>query len=501
MSEYKSGESFVDHLYQELINSEEVKKAIKRKKENPKNREESIKYYMERMEQAHNTPRKIKLLKSFYYRKYVIDHLPENYVTLQWRIAREEGQGNIEITEEDKKRMLLNIQEGQKRSIDSWIEYLNSEELKYPMWFKYYVFQGILKLGKFDKEKKKFRKRTKDTISPFIEINSEVISKIYTILSKMIFKKDLTENERELLNNGESFKNFYTTVLIELEENRLIKRNEIKGKWVKYEQGNNYQSLLKSLQGKNTGWCIASEQMCREYLKSGDIYIYYTYDENKKPTEPRIAIKMNGQSRIAEVRGIDKEQNLEPKMIEIADSKLIEFPNNERIRYRKKMHDMKLLTLIEKKTNNSEQLTEEELIFLYELKTDIKGFGWNKDPRIEEIISKRNPKEDFKRINTDVIIKGIRWNISILKYVPLDHSNYKEIVLSAIKQDADAIQYIPRDYYETIAIESNDIPTEPSTNKKEMTKLTNSNKFVAAIISSIEEFKKNAKNIINKRFH
>ena len=55
MNNYKTGESFIDHIYQELINTEEVKKAIQRKGVNPNNREEAVRYYMERMQHAHNT--------------------------------------------------------------------------------------------------------------------------------------------------------------------------------------------------------------------------------------------------------------------------------------------------------------------------------------------------------------------------------------------------------------------------------------------------------------
>ncbi|MFH0779412.1 MAG: hypothetical protein V1928_00965, partial [Parcubacteria group bacterium] len=42
----------------------------------------------------------------------------------------------------------------------------------------------------------------------------------------------------------------------------------------------------------------------------------------------------------------------------------------------------------------NETLTQEELIFLYEMNGPIEGFGYQRDPRIKEIIAKRNPKED-----------------------------------------------------------------------------------------------------------
>ena len=444
MNSYNSGESFIDHIYQELINTEEVKKAIQRKGVNPKNREEAVRYYMERMQHAHNTQRKIDILKRFYYKKYVIDHLPESYVERQWRIAREQGHGNIRITDEMKRKMLEEIQSEQKKSIDRWLDYLNSADAMYPMWFKYYAFQGMIKLGKFDKEKKKFGKRTKDTTNPFIEVNPEILGQMYTILSKMIEKQELTEEEIKALEKGESFQKLYTSLLIQMEENRLANGTDTEGIWIKYEQGDNYKDLWKSLQGKNTGWCTAGEEMCKTQIKNGDFYVYYTYDKDGNATEPRIAIRMQGNYKIAEVRGIGRDQNLEPEMVEIVETKLKEFPNNEGQIYQKKVHDMNLLTEIERKTSDNEELTQEEIIFLYELETYIEGFGWETDPRIKEIKRKRNQKEDIKKIDRETFINLVKKNSYALKYVPTSISNYEEIVLEAVKKDRYALKHVPK---------------------------------------------------------
>ena len=46
---------------------------------------------------------------------------------------------------------------------------------------------------------------------------------------------------------------------------------------------------------------------------------------------------------------------------------------------------MKKLTEI---NNKKEELNKEDLSFLYEIDNNIQGFGYNKDPRIEEILDK-----------------------------------------------------------------------------------------------------------------
>jgi len=64
--------------------------------------------------------------------------------------------------------------------------------------------------------------------------------------------------------------------------------------------------------------------------------------------------------------------------------------------YKKKSTDMKLLTEIEKKSKNGQELTKDELIFLYEIDSPIEGFGYNneKDPRIEQIRKTRKLEID-----------------------------------------------------------------------------------------------------------
>ncbi|MBR2840364.1 MAG: hypothetical protein IKF01_00670 [Bacilli bacterium] len=392
MKNYLSGESFVDNIYQNLINNIEVKNAIFREKTKISSREDAIKAYMNRLEKAHSTERRLNLLKTLYYKRYVINHLPESYIQLQRKIAREQGHGDIIFTEKVKKEKLKYIQDEQKKSLNLWLTYLNSEDAMFPMWFKYYVFQGMLKLGKYDKEKGKFTKRSKDTILPFIEVNPEILGQMYTLLSKMIEDKELNKEELNTLNNGKSFNRLYTYIL----KNMINDRKRIDsqdGIWVKYVQGDDYKKLWKSLQGKNTGWCTAGAATCKEQIRLGDFYVFYTKDENEEYRIPRVAIRMKGHDEIGEVRGIWKEQNIELEMVKVVDKKLDEFQDKEK--YIKKVHDMKLMTIIERKTNSNEDLTKEEIRHLYEIGTTIEGFGMEKDPRIEEIKAKRNVKKDL----------------------------------------------------------------------------------------------------------
>ena len=102
---------------------------------------------------------------------------------------------------------------------------------------------------------------------------------------------------------------------------------------------------------------------------------------------------MDGKDKIGEVRGVGESQNIEECMMPIIAKKLDEFPDKEQ--YLKKVHDMEYLTKIDQKVKDNLELTKEELEFLYEIKNEIEGFGYEQDPRIEEIKKRRNIKKDY----------------------------------------------------------------------------------------------------------
>lgn len=392
---YKTGEEFLNKLYREMhISSEVMHKASP--SDTP---EEKIRKYILRLEHAHELSKKsehsLKLLKKFYYDKYLIKKLPESYINLQKKIAREEGHGDISVSDEMKEKMLNQVRKDQKSTLDLWIDYFMSEDAMYPTWFKVYAFKGMLGLSTFDKEKQEFGKRTDKTTSSFIDLNMEALSKVYDILKGEIGENNLTDEELEILSKGESFKKLYTYYLTN-QYSKIIDNDETEGIWIKYDMGSDYIPLWESLQGKNTGWCTAGKETAKTQLAGGDFYVYYTKDENGEYKSPRIAIRMNGKNEIGEVRGTSKNQNLESNMEPILDKKLEEFPDKEK--YKKKVHDMKFLTLIEEKQKNNLELSLDDLKFLYEVDSEIKGFGYEKDPRIEEIISKRDKRKDIARV-------------------------------------------------------------------------------------------------------
>lgn len=389
----------------ELQKSPEVDKAVEKKErlediELPNDPNERIEAYLDRLENVFLNPdeekreRNIDMLRPAIYDRYLIkpEQVPESYFELQKQVARERGIAVEEISEDMKRQMIEVVIKDQKHSLDAWIEYLTSPDSMYPTWFKYFVVRNILKLSQFDKSLGKFKSRTETTVAPYPDIYREPLAKICDMYEEAI-KSGKPKNDPEFT---KSFPKLYAELITESLASKIESNEEIRGEWVKYEQGNTQdaQKLFESLDGKGTGWCTAGHSTAEMQIQSGDFYVYYSYDQNNKPTQPRVAIRMDGTDKIGEVRGVLEHQALEPQMTGILEEKLKEF-DGEADQYRKKVEDMKRMTEIERKTKANQELSKEDLVFLYEIDSKIEGFGYDKDPRIEEILENRDTKVDY----------------------------------------------------------------------------------------------------------
>ena len=161
------GEKFLDKLYSNLYMSD----VVQHTKENKDKRYEAIRKYLERLHRVHlnaNTQTKKELLKSLYYDKYVI----KEDVLIE-KIKKENNFYNETYLKEEANKLRNN----QKRSLSNWIDYLTDENSNYPLWAKYWAFQGMLKMGNYDEGIEGYQKRSKDTEAPFVDANPEIIAK------------------------------------------------------------------------------------------------------------------------------------------------------------------------------------------------------------------------------------------------------------------------------------------------------------------------------------
>jgi hypothetical protein len=403
----REGEQFLHQKDSELHTTAPVEHEQQRKKivgeETSQKPAEKIADWLSIIEKTHTghreNPEVMEKIKEHYHRENVIkpENIPDSYFENQKRLAREQGHGDIEITEEMKKQLSEVAVADQKSTLDNWIGYFTSKDVDvYPMWAKYWAFEGMLKLSTYNKEKHAFGKRTKETVAPFADLDREALAYTIDAVVKKANKQEIPEQadnpEFKKLLQGANFGKLYAFAIEQVTPTEESELKNTKGEWIKYNQNQDHMPLVESLQGYGTGWCTAGESTAKAQLQGGDFYVFYSSDKEGNPTIPRVAIRM-AQDKIAEVRGIAPEQNLDPFINGVVEQKLSEFPDGKE--YQKKSEDMKLLTLIDKKNQRKQELTPSELKFLYEIDASIEGFGYQKDPRIKELREQRNPKEDM----------------------------------------------------------------------------------------------------------
>jgi hypothetical protein len=427
--------NFLKERYSSLHTSPEVETAAARTeqqtdKEVSQDPAARIQNYLDRLERlaldpkkeqpkkmlgAESRPRALLLLREMVMSKYVRPNkgkMAAGAARVEERAARAMGIEAHYGEQELEERGDIAVADLEK-SLDNWISYLSDQNEPYPTWFRYYAFRNILDLGDYDKDKGEFTRRSQGSTRLFPDIDRGALAYVEQMIeaAKDPAMLERLQNSQRATANGDvpagelltkekaasfaklSFAKQYVEGIKQSGEITPEMKEETRGEWIKYQKGTDPTALWASLQNKGTAWCTKGFATADTQLKGGDFHVYYTLDRQGKPTIPRIAIRMQ-EDHIGEVRGVaDNQQNLEGNMAAIAEAKLKEFPDGAA--YEKKTTDMKTLTAIEQATKVGEPLTSKQLRFLYEIDTRIEGFGYERDPRIAELRSTRNPEADM----------------------------------------------------------------------------------------------------------
>lgn len=409
---------FLREKYTDLNKSPEVDSAARRTKartgeELPMMEAgERIQNYLNRLKEIFENPdvakreRGIDFVKQKLHEQFVIkpDEIPEAYFESIKRKHREEGHGDIEILEDYRRELSETLATDQVRSLDNWIDYLSSDDAKYPDWLKYFTIRSILRMGRYDKKKKSFTERTGGTTASFPDLNREALAIVLESFERQAkgeqpkFGYDIQEDTKRQFLELLGRKNFAKLYSLALEEFKPITDELLKvteGEWQTYPRGSDPKLLVESIAQYGTGWCLRGESMAERYLirDKNELQVFYSLDMEGNPTVPRVVTVVNANNQLAEVRGVAPEENLDPYIGSVVEAKLKEFPDGET--YQKKSADMKMLTAIEQKVKQNEILTKDDLILLYEIHGTIEGFGYQKDPRIAELRQGRNSEEDM----------------------------------------------------------------------------------------------------------
>ena len=377
------------------------------------------------------------------------EDIPESHWKQQERILRDNGQGR-ELSRYEKEYLAEDIVSKQRESINTWSNYLGDKDCPYPTWFKIYAFDGVSKMGLINKETKEFEKRDKTTVASFPTLNPEVLAKVYRNINEFyaVNEEDWLAQHPDdeklvsLVKSG-NFPKLYAKELFDIKT--IIKTPEnpedIEGDWFTYLEGDE-DELAKVAEG--TGWCIADPNVAHDYLKYGNNGQYRdkeTDEESnskakfivfklKAPNSPdgystsgSASIRLDPDGKVAEISGLDEGQALEDSLVQTVKEKVLSLPGGKE--FLQKFEDKQTLIRLDHKLQKDEDLTKEELSFLYQLDRPIATLDtYNRvDPRIPELKEKYGIEyalekgTDVDKLASSLGPNGVAHNLDTL----LDH--------------------------------------------------------------------------------
>ena len=376
------------------------------------------------------------------------EDIPEAYWKQQEQILRDNGQGR-ELSRYEKEILAEDLIDKQRQSITSWANYLGDKNCPYPLWFKVYAFDGISKMSNtLNLDDADYNRRDNTTALSFPKLNAEILAKVYRQINDFygVDKENwlAQHSDDEKLVSLVKSANFPKLYAKELVDTKVIlktpeRTKDIHGDWFEYKLGD--EEEIASL-AEGTKWCVVDPNVAHNYLVYGqygnpeedddydqdyededwedDDYEDDDYDDDDQaetyehddvevenpeakfiifrledPNSPGVfasngsaSIRLDPDGTVAEVSGLNDGQAVEDALVPIVKKKALSLPGGEK--YLQKFDDKQTLIKLDNKMKEGEDLTKEELSFLYELDRPIATLDtYNReDPRIPELKEK-----------------------------------------------------------------------------------------------------------------
>ena len=380
------------------------------------------------------------------------EDIPDAYWKQQEQILRDNGQGR-ELSEYEKKILAEDLIDKQRQSITSWANYLGDKNCPYPLWFKVYAFDGISKMSNaLNLDDADYNRRDNTTALSFPKLNAEILAKVYRQINDFygVDKENwlAQHSDDEKLVSLVKSANFPKLYAKELVDTKVIlktpeRTEDVHGDWFEYKLGD--EEKIASL-AEGTRWCVVDPNVAHNYLTYGqysnpeedDDYDQdyeddddwedgeeydeedddyddddqaETYEDDgikvenpeakfiifrlEDPNSPGVfasngsaSIRLDPDGMVAEVSGLGEGQAIEDALIPIVKEKTLSLPGGEK--YLQKFNDKQTLIRLDKKMEKGQDLTKEELSFLYEIDRPIATLDTynSKDPRITELKEK-----------------------------------------------------------------------------------------------------------------
>ena len=376
------------------------------------------------------------------------EDIPDAYWKQQEQILRDNGQGR-ELSRYEKEILAEDLIEKQRESITSWANYLGDKNCPYPLWFKVYAFDGISKMSNtLNLDDADYNRRDNTTALSFPKLNAEILAKVYRQINDFygVDKENwlAQHSDDEKLVSLVKSANFPKLYAKELVDTKVIlktpeRTEDIHGDWFEYKLGD--EEEIASL-AEGTKWCVVDPNVAHNYLVYGqygnpeedddydqdyededwedDDYEDDDYDDDDQaetyehddvevenpeakfiifrledPNSPGVfasngsaSIRLDPDGIVDEISGLNDGQAVEDALVPIVKEKALSLPGGEK--YLQKFDDKQTLIKLDNKMKEGEDLTKEELSFLYELDRPIATLDtYNReDPRIPELKEK-----------------------------------------------------------------------------------------------------------------
>ena len=343
------------------------------------------------------------------------EDIPEAYWKQQEQILRDNGQGR-ELSEYEKEILAEDLIDKQRQSITSWTNYLGDKNCPYPLWFKVYAFDGISKMSNaLNLDDAGYNRRDNTTALSFPKLNAEILAKVYRQINDFYgvdkenwLSKHSDDEKLVSLVKSANFPKLYAKELVDTKV--ILKTPErtedVHGDWFEYKLGD--EEEIASL-AEGTGWCVVDPNVAHNYLVYGEYghsrstgsdkesnskakFIIFRLEDPNSPgifaSNGSASIRLDPNGIVDEVSGLNDGQAVEDALVPIVKEKALSLPGGEK--YLQKFDDKQTLIRLDKKMEKGEDLTKEELSFLYELDRPIATLDTynEEDPRIPELKEK-----------------------------------------------------------------------------------------------------------------
>ena len=343
------------------------------------------------------------------------EDIPDAYWKQQEQILRDNGQGR-ELSRYEKEILAEDLIDKQRQSITSWDNYLGDKNCPYPLWFKVYAFDGISKMSNtLNLDDADYNRRDNTTALSFPKLNAEILAKVYRQINNFYgvdkenwLSKHSDDEKLVSLVKSANFPKLYAKELVDTKV--ILKTPErtedVHGDWFEYKLGD--EEEIASL-AEGTRWCVVDPNVAHNYLVYGEYghsrstradeesnskakFIIFRLEDPNSPgifaSNGSASVRLDPDGKVAEVSGLNEGQAVEDALVPIVKEKALSLPGGEK--YLQKFDDKQALIRLDKKMEKGEDLTKEELSFLYELDRPIATLDTynEEDPRIPELKEK-----------------------------------------------------------------------------------------------------------------